>query len=148
MSGGAPDIFTIGYEGLVQDQLLDLVQAAGVDVLLDVRAVAASRKAGFSKNLLRGSLEARGIDYVHDVRLGTPKAGRQAARSGRVSEMAAIFDAHMGTAAAQAGFEAAIALAARRRVCLLCFERDAHDCHRGILAALIRRRTGQAIRHL
>jgi uncharacterized protein (DUF488 family) len=148
MSDSAPDIFTIGYEGLVQDQLLDLVQAAGVQVLLDVRAIAASRKAGFSKTLLRGSLEGRGVGYVHDVRLGTPKAGRQAARAGRVSEMAAIFDAHMRTEAAQAGLEAAVALAAGRRVCLLCFERDAHDCHRGILAGMIRGRTGQAIRHL
>jgi uncharacterized protein (DUF488 family) len=119
-----------------------------VEVVLDVRAVAASRKAGFSKNLLRGSLEARGIAYVHDVRLGTPKAGRQAARRGRVSEMAAIFDAHMGTPPAQAGLDAAVVLAVGRRVCLLCFERDAHDCHRGILASLIRARTGQAIRHL
>jgi uncharacterized protein (DUF488 family) len=148
MHNGPPDIFTIGYEGLVQDQLIDLVRAAGVEVVLDVRAVASSRKAGFSKNLLRGSLQTRGIGYVHDVRLGTPKAGRQAVRAGRVGEMAAIFDAHMGTEPAQAGLAVAVALAGAQRVCLLCFERNAHDCHRAILASLIRRRTGQAIRHL
>jgi len=49
-----------------------------VRVLLDVRAVPLSRKAGFSKRVLGPSVEARGIQYVHDRNLGTPKAGRDA----------------------------------------------------------------------
>jgi uncharacterized protein YjiS (DUF1127 family) len=58
-------IFTAGYEGRVQDELLDRLVAAGVAVLLDVRAVPMSRKPGFSKRLLAASAEARGIRYVH-----------------------------------------------------------------------------------
>jgi len=143
-----PPLFTIGYEGLLQAQLLDLLHAAGVSLLLDVRAVALSRKAGFSKSVLCASVSQRGITYVHDRRLGTPKPGRQAARGGRTAEMEAIFNAHMHTETARQGLADAIGLARREKICLLCFERDPHDCHRNIVARMIRAETGQAIHHL
>jgi len=141
-------LFTIGYEGLVQDQLLDLLVANGVQTVLDVRAVPLSRKAGFSKTVLGASLLARGVGYLHDRRLGTPKPGRDAARKGRSSVMHEIFEAHMLTEPAQEGLSEAVGLAARSKVCLLCFERAPHDCHRSIVARLIHQRTGQPIRHL
>jgi uncharacterized protein (DUF488 family) len=143
-----PDILTIGYEGLVSSQLVDLVVAARVQTVFDVRAIAASRKAGFSKTILAATLSAHGVDYVHDRRLGTPKAGRQAVRRGHVSEMAAIFEEHMSTEPAREALEAAAELAGENTICLLCFERSPHDCHRSIVAQMIRARTGQAIRHL
>ncbi len=145
---GRPDLFTVGYEGLVQPQLLDILRASGVLTVLDVRAVPQSRKAGFSKSVLAASLHAHGIAYVHERRLGTPKPGRDAARRGRTAEMQHIFEAHMRTADAQSGLEAAVALAGAGPVCLLCFERAPHACHRAIVAHNIRARTGQAIRHL
>jgi uncharacterized protein (DUF488 family) len=141
-------LFTIGYEGLVQDQLLELLVANGVRTLLDVRAVPLSRKAGFSKFVLGASLAARGIGYLHDRRLGTPKPGREAARKGRSSLMQDIFNVHMLTEPAQAGLADAVALARHSTVCLLCFEREPHDCHRSIVASLMRGQTGQPIRHL
>jgi len=141
-------IFTSGYEGLVQEQLLDRLVAAGVMTLLDVRAVAQSRKAGFSKTLLGSSAASRGVAYVHLRALGTPKAGRIAARAGRTAEMAAIFAAHMVTDAAQRGLADAVTVAAAAPTCLLCFERDPHMCHRRIVAEAIASVTGQAIRHL
>ena len=132
----------------MQDQLLDLLSGSGVSILLDVRAVPQSRKAGFSKRVLGASLESRGIRYLHDRRLGTPKPGREAARRGRFAEMAAIFDAHMHTQGAQDGLADAVALAQEAPICLLCFERAPHDCHRSIVASLIHARTGQPIYHL
>jgi uncharacterized protein (DUF488 family) len=122
--------------------------ASGVDILLDVRAVPLSRKAGFSKGVLRTSLEARGVRYLHDRRLGTPKAGRDAARRGKTSVMVRIFEAHMDGAEAREGLAEAVGLARSNRVCLLCFEREAHDCHRSIVARMIHAETGQPIRHL
>jgi uncharacterized protein (DUF488 family) len=141
-------LFTIGYEGLVQDQLLDVLVGNGVHTVLDVRAVPLSRKAGFSKTVLGASLSARGITYLHDRRLGTPKAGRQAARRGRSAVMHEIFEAHMLTEPAQEGLAEAIGLARKARICLLCFERAPHDCHRSIVARLIHQHTGQPIGHL
>ncbi len=141
-------LFTIGYEGLVQNQLLDLLVGNGVQTVLDVRAVPLSRKAGFSKTVLGASLAQRGIAYLHDRRLGTPKPGREAARKGRSSVMQEIFLDHMQTVAAREGLSDAISLAGRNRVCLLCFEREPHNCHRSIVARLMHRQTGQLIRHL
>ena len=141
-------MFTIGYEGLVQDQLLALLLANGVRTVLDVRAVPLSRKAGFSKAVLGASVVARGMTYLHDRRLGTPKPGRDAARRGRSDTMRSIFDAHMLTDAAIEGLADAVGLAQAEPVCLLCFEREPHDCHRSIVAQMMRARTGLAIRHL
>jgi uncharacterized protein (DUF488 family) len=132
----------------VQDQLLDLLLASGVQTLLDVRAVPLSRKAGFSKGVLAASLQARGIRYLHDRRLGTPKPGRDAARRGRTAEMVRVFEAHMAADAPREGLADAVRLARTARVCLLCFERAPHACHRAILAGMIHAETGQAIRHL
>ena len=139
---------TIGYEAATLPWVIAGLKAAGVDLLLDVRAVASSRKAGFSKTLLGNSLEAEGIGYRHLRDLGTPKAGRQAARAGRTDEMHAIFNAHMRTDAAQAALEQAIAASRERRACLLCFEADWRCCHRAIVADLMQERTGAEVVHL
>lgn len=143
-----PAIFTSGYEGRVQDELLDSLIAAGARVLLDVRAVPMSRKPGFSKRILGASAEARGMRYVHLQALGTPKPGREAARAGRADEMARIFGLHMQGDAAQAALAAATGIAQAAPCCLLCFERDPHFCHRRIVANMIAVGTGQAITHL
>ncbi len=146
--GAAPPLCTAGYEGLVQDQLFDRLEAAGVRVLIDIRAVANSRKPGFSKTILAASAQVRGLRYIHMQPLGTPKAGRQAARAGRAAEMAAIFGAHLATDAAQTALAAARDVARSEPSCLLCFERDFHLCHRTIVAAAIAAETHQQIVHL
>ena len=79
----SPTIWTIGYERASSDALLAALKAAGVQVLMDVRDLPLSRRAGFSKSTLRVSLEAEGIEYVHLKGLGTPKEGRLAARRDR-----------------------------------------------------------------
>jgi uncharacterized protein (DUF488 family) len=143
-----PALSTIGYEGATLPAVLDALAAAGVELLIDVRAVAASRKPGFSKRLLAGSLQARGIGYLHLQALGTPKEGRQAVRAGNPGRMRTIFAAHMTGDRAQAALAEATDAARGAPACLLCFERDHSTCHRAILADLIAERTGQPIAHL
>jgi uncharacterized protein (DUF488 family) len=123
-------IFTIGYEGATQKELVTALRAAGVERVIDVRAVPLSRKPGFSKNVLAAGLKEAGIDYVHLKALGTPPAGREAARKGRMEEMRRIFAAQLETP--EAGMDAArmIALAGEKPSALLCFERDPAGCHR------------------
>jgi uncharacterized protein (DUF488 family) len=143
-----PTLFTIGYEGSTLENVLSALRDAGVRTLVDVRAVAASRKPGFSKRQLAASLDETGIGYTHLQRLGTPKAGRLAVRAGRSEVMRTIFAEHMRSDAAQFDLANAIALAGERPICLLCFERDHAMCHRSIVADLVVARTGQAVRHL
>jgi uncharacterized protein (DUF488 family) len=127
-------LFTIGYEGSDPDRFVDALSAAGVEVVADVRAVALSRKRGFSKNQLRDRLAEGGIGYQHFIDLGTPKAGREAARAGDAATMRQIFCEQLAKPAAIAAFDDLAALAAEKPVCLLCFERDPAQCHRRILA--------------
>src|SRR5580765_3795315 len=93
----ARKFFTIGYEQTPAKAVLDELQNAGVKLLVDVRAVAASRRPGFSKKQLAASLDERGISYLHLRGLGTPKEGREAARSGKFELMHKIYSAHLKT---------------------------------------------------
>jgi len=130
---------TIGYEAATQAAVIACLAAAGVEVLIDVRAVASSRRAGFSKTLLAASLAEVGIDYVHLRALGTPKAGRQAVRAGRFAEMERIYEAHLAAPEAQLQLAEALAIARERSAALLCYEADAAHCHRRIVAGRLAR---------
>jgi uncharacterized protein (DUF488 family) len=135
VAGGAPrPLFTIGYEGKTVDEFLGELARAGVELLIDVRAIAASRRPGFSKTALSNALAERGIGYLHLRPLGTPAAGRQAARAGRTAEMRAIYAEQLETPEAALAMARALAEAGEHRAALLCFERDAPVCHRAMLA--------------
>jgi uncharacterized protein (DUF488 family) len=128
-------LFTIGYEGLDSERLGSVLQAAGVTVLADVRAVANSRKRGFSKGALGASLNEAGLGYAHLRSLGTPKSGRQAAHAGDAALMRRIYcEEVLDTAAGQAALDELAAMATAAPICLLCFERDPAQCHRRVLA--------------
>ncbi len=126
-------VFTIGYEGATQAELIAALKAAGVEQVIDVRAVPASRRPGFSKNILAGGLREAGIGYIHLKALGTPAEGREAARKGRHEAMARIYADQLETP--EAGLQAAqmLDLAAEKPSALLCYERDPAACHRSVL---------------
>jgi len=136
---------TIGYEGKTVDEFLSELASAGVELVIDVRAVAASRRPGFSKTALAAALRERGIDYIHLRPLGTPKAGREAARKGRVAEMRAIFESQLETPEAMLAMEQAHGAASERDAALLCFEADSGCCHRAVVAERLAARGGYSI---
>ena len=138
-------LLTIGYEGCTIDGVLSELKSAGVSLLIDVRAVAASRKPGFSKRQLAAALDEAGIRYVHLQGLGTPKPGRDAVRAGHPERMVPIFHAHMASDQAQAELAMAKGMAREGRACLLCFEKDPATCHRRIVARLVCEDTGQDV---
>ena len=129
----AKRIFTIGYEGATQDELVAALQRAEVMRVVDVRAVPLSRKPGFSKNVLAAGLKEAGIDYVHLKALGTPSEGRTAARAGRHQDMAHIYAGQLELPEAIAQSAQMLALASERPTALLCMERDPAHCHRTLL---------------
>lgn len=142
-------VATIGYEGTSMPQFLDALREAGVQLLVDVRAVASSRRPGFAKTRLAASLEEAGIGYVHLRGLGTPADGRAAARSGRHTEMQRIFSEHLATDAAESDMQGLVDLVrSGRRTCLLCFEADPAHCHRSIVAAALGQRIPIDVRHI
>lgn len=132
---GAHPVATVGYEGTTVDAFLRTLRDAGVELLVDVRAVASSRRPGFAKTRLAANLAGAGIEYLHLRGLGTPADGRAAARAGRHAEMHRIFGAHLATDEAQGELHALADLVqAGRRVALLCFEADPAHCHRTLVA--------------
>ena len=149
MSKKKAPLFTIGYEQARIDAVLDELQTAKVNLLVDVRAVAASRRPGFSKRQLAAGLDERGIAYLHLRGLGTPKEGRLAARSGDMPALWRIFEKHLKTAQAKEELdELAAIVRSGRRVCLLCYERDVNFCHRRRVAELLHERTGAKVENL
>lgn len=126
-------IFTIGYEGATQAELIAALKAAGVELLADVRAVPLSRRPGFSKNILANGLWEAGIDYVGLKALGTPPEGREAARRGNHAKLAEVYAGQLELPEAMMQAAQLKELAKERPTALLCFERDPHGCHRSLL---------------
>src|SRR3954447_1662104 len=126
-------IFTIGYEGATMGDFLSALKQAGVERVIDVRALPLSRRPGFSKTALKGALEEAGIEYVHLKALGTPAEGRNAGRAGRHSDMALIYAGQLELPEAIAQSAQMLDLAAEKPSALLCFERDPGHCHRTLL---------------
>jgi uncharacterized protein (DUF488 family) len=139
---GRPDVvrplFTIGYEHATAPAVLGELRRAGVGLLVHMRAVAASRRPGFSKRALAAGLDEQGIGYLHLRGLGTPTEGRQAARSGKPQDMFRIYEAHLASEQAQRELvELKDIVRSGRRVCLLCYERDPEHCHLRRVAELV-----------
>lgn len=126
-------IFTIGYEATTMADFLAALRTAGVERVIDVRALPLSRRPGFSKSSLAASLAEAGIDYVHLKALGTPKRGRDAAKKGDVATLQAVYDDQLALPEAQAAAAIMLDLAAERPSALLCYERDPCHCHRTLL---------------
>lgn len=148
-NGKLPPLFTIGYEQAKPNAVLGELKSAGVELLVDTRAVAASRRPGFSKRQLAAGLDEEGIAYLHLQKLGTPSEGRTAARSGDFETLWRIYDKHIKTPDADAELEELIGLVrSGKRICLLCFERDPEHCHRSRIAELVTARTGSKVENL
>lgn len=128
-------IYTIGYEGATQGEVIAALGRAGVRRVIDVRQLPLSRRPGFSKASLAASLAAHGIDYVHLRALGTPKPGRDAAKKGDRATLEAVYAGQLELPEAQAEAARMRALAAEMPSALLCFERDPCACHRTLLLA-------------
>jgi len=126
-------VFTIGYESATMADFIQALTSAGVERVIDVRAVPNSRRPGFSKTPLRNALAEAGIDYVHLRALGTPADGREAARKGRHEDLKRIYAAQLDLPEAIVAAEQMRELAAEKPSALLCYERDPAGCHRSLL---------------
>jgi len=127
-------IWTVGYENVGLADFIAALKGAKIQLLLDIREVANSRRAGFSKKTLAASLDEAGIAYLHLKPLGTPKAGRDAARRGDTETMHAIYEEKLETPESQLALREAADLAKQKRAALMCLEHDWRCCHRAIVA--------------
>jgi uncharacterized protein (DUF488 family) len=138
---------TIGYEKSTLADFIATLKMASVDTLIDVRERAQSRRPGFSKKSLEAALSNAGIGYMHLPELGDPKAGRDAARAGKMDLFREIFDAVISRPEAQQALDLLENIASETSICLMCFERDQKECHRKIVADRLERRLGVKASH-
>jgi uncharacterized protein (DUF488 family) len=144
-----PTLLTIGYEQATAAAVLGELKRAKVKLLVDTRAVAASRRPGFSKRQLAAALDEQGIAYLHLQKLGTPAEGRTAARAGDLDKLWRIYARHLKTPDAVAAMEELVSLVrAQSGICLLCYERDPGHCHRSRIAEVVSERTNAKVKDL
>lgn len=140
-------IYTIGYEGANIIDFLDTLDMLGVEHVVDIRELPASRRRDFSKNILNGHLSSAGIAYSHFKALGDPKEGRDAMRAGNRERFIEVFTNRMASEEAKIAVEQVKDIALNETIVLLCYERDHKDCHRSIVAESLQKATHFEVKH-
>lgn len=144
----APAIYTVGYEGITVDGLLDLLLRQGMRRLVDVRSNPIARRYGFHKETLRRLCADVDIEYIHFGSLGVPSAWR--ADLSDEASYARLFDRYEKEIlpAQTTAVQKVAALVAEMPSALMCMEAEHHSCHRSRLATDIARKTTLPVKEL
>jgi uncharacterized protein (DUF488 family) len=135
--------FTVGYEGRTLPEFVEILQEAGVERVVDVRALPLSRRKGFSKTPLSQALSESGIEYVHVRVAGNPFRDQKSDIETCLALYAEHLDAHPEVVVE---VERVIE---GHRAALLCVEGDVHCCHRSVLMdRLLARDPKRLVKHL
>lgn len=139
-----PEIYTIGYEGISQDALFQMLVFHDIQTLLDIRQLPQSRKPGLSKTALGLASANYGMQYQHLRALGTPRDLRYQRKID--GDEAAFRLGYLTYLATQgAAMEALVEQTQRERCCLLCYEANVEECHRLLVANRVVEMTGGAL---
>lgn len=128
------EVVSIGYEGRTLDDLLYRLKEAGVTRVLDVRAVAVSRKPGFSKKVLAVRLAEHGIGYTHLPQAGNPYRQMRSSIERCLARYCAYLEENPDI------IDCLINSLSQSPVALLCYERRHDHCHRSVLIDHLRSR--------
>jgi uncharacterized protein (DUF488 family) len=143
----AAEVMTIGYQGHSVESFLNTLEAASVELLLDIRSKPVSRKPGFSKIALARNLAERGITYRHVPDLGMPLHLLRIKPTLRGNDL--ILSAYRTQLPDKLeSLNLVVDEASVNRTCLLCFEADASQCHRSVVAEHLREERQLTITHL
>ena len=140
-------IFTIGHGTRPAAELVETLERAGAETVVDVRRFPGSRRnPQFNQGALAETLAEAGIGYRHAVELGGRRSGEPGEdRFGCIREAAfRSYAARMGTDGWQEALAGALAEAAP---CFMCAERVWWRCHRRFIAELLTAR-GDEVLHL
>lgn len=131
-------LYTIGYQGKNIDEFKHILKENKIDLLLDVRANGWSRKPNFSNKQLKEHVTSTGIEYAHNPVLGSPREIRNRLDETKDYE-AFTRDYLTQLRTASVDMRTIAELMRSRRVCLMCYEANAAECHRSILAEEIKK---------
>ncbi|MEO1517555.1 MAG: DUF488 domain-containing protein, partial [Bacteroidota bacterium] len=129
-------LYTIGYEGISQENYLNRLIQNNIKVLCDVRKNPLSMKYGFSKNQLLKACQGLGIEYVHVPEVGIPSNKRKELKTQKdYDELFVEYNTTLTEENALRGIEKIKSLLEKnKRIAITCFEANIHQCHRKHLA--------------
>lgn len=137
-------LFTSGYEGETITAFISKLSKQQIDAIIDIRENPFSRKPGFSKDALQQQLRQAGIDYFHFQELGTPKPLRHFLADKQ--DYDAFFQQYKAFLPEfRDSVDDIIDMGSDKRICLLCFEKDPHYCHRKVVAEYIKEYAGKQV---
>jgi uncharacterized protein (DUF488 family) len=146
---GTSTVYTVGHSTRPLEELLGLLEEAGVRALVDVRSVPRSqRNPQFEGRALERALAQHGISYAHERDLGGFRRPRPGSPNGGWHHPAfAGYADHMASAEFAEGLARVEALAGERPTSVMCAEAQWWRCHRRLIAdALVAR--GWRVLHL
>jgi uncharacterized protein (DUF488 family) len=128
-------ILTIGHSNRSLDDFVALLQAHGVQCLVDVRSIPWSRhNPQFNREALPVSLQQHGIGYQHIAALGGRRRARpDSPNSGWENLSFRGYADYMQTPPFEAGLNELMALAQQNRVAIMCAEAVPWRCHRSLI---------------
>ncbi len=136
MADSPGTLWTIGHSTRSGPEFVAILRDAGIEVLVDVRRFAGSRRnPQFAREALPPTLAAAGIAYRALPALG----GRRRPVAGsinvgwRVDAFRAYAD-HLASAEYRQGRAELVAIACRQRTCVMCAEALWWRCHRRLIA--------------
>jgi uncharacterized protein (DUF488 family) len=149
---GAMIVHTIGHSTRSLEELIALLEAAGVDCLTDIRRFPASRRyPHFNAESLGHALPQRKIAYHHLATLGGRRntvAGATPSRNTLWREAAfRAYSDYAMTPEFRVGFEALLTLAHAHHVAIMCAEAVWWQCHRRIVTDYLIAAGGE-VRHI
>ena len=132
----APVVYTVGHSTRSSEEFIGLLQAHGIEHLVDVRTIPKSRhNPQFGREALAAALLQAGIRYTHMPGLGgLRRAAPGSPNSGWRNASFRGYADYMQTAPFQQSLAACIALAGAERIALMCAEAVPWRCHRSLIA--------------
>jgi uncharacterized protein (DUF488 family) len=139
------DLFSIGHSNIPAERFIAMLRSAGVNAIADVRSTPVSRFCPwFSAKDLAPLLAGEGMAYLP---YGDPLGGRPRSPA-LYRDGIADYEAMARQPEFEMGLDRLCAEAARRRVCMMCAEREPLDCHRCLLVARELTARGLTIGHI
>ena len=129
-------IYSIGHSTRPIDEFLALLRNNGIEQLVDVRLFPGSRtNPQFGRDALRQSLQAAGVGYVHEPRLGgRRRAAKDSQNTGWRNTSFRGYADHMATREFTDALASLIAVAGEKTTAIMCAEAVPWRCHRSLIA--------------
>jgi uncharacterized protein (DUF488 family) len=141
--------FTVGHSTRTLEEFVSLLEAHGVEELVDIRTVPRSRtNPQFNRETLPDALERAGIGYVHMAALGGLRhARRDSVNTAWQNASFRGYADYMQTPEFAGALEALVELGATKQIAIMCAEAVPWRCHRSLVADALTAR-GVAVEHI